>query len=123
MIFLKRNLIFEQLEEFDKKYYKIKDVSELLGVPTSSLRYWEKEFPECAPRRSNTNIRYYTPKDIETLRMINYLLKVKGLKIEAAKEQMRSNRKNISKRVDIIESLTETRNELEKLLSALHKRK
>lgn len=111
------------MEEFDKKYYKIKDVSELLGVPTSSLRYWEKEFPECAPRRSNTNIRYYTPKDIETLKMINYLLKVKGLKIEAAKEQMRSNRKNISKRVDIIESLTETRNELEKLLSALHKRK
>ncbi|MBD5328545.1 MAG: MerR family transcriptional regulator [Bacteroides sp.] len=111
------------MEEFDKSYYKIKDVSELLGVPTSALRYWEKEFPECAPRRSSTNIRYYTPKDIETLRMINYLLKIKGLKIEAAKEQMRSNRKNISKRVDIIESLTETRNELEKLLLALQKRR
>lgn len=111
------------MEEFDKSYYKIKDVSELLGVPTSALRYWEKEFPECAPRRSSTNIRYYTPKDIETLRMINYLLKIKGLKIEAAKEQMKSNRKNISKRVDIIESLTETRNELEKLLSALQKRR
>ena len=111
------------MEEFDKSYYKIKDVSELLGVPTSALRYWEKEFPECAPRRSSTNNRYYTPKDIETLRMINYLLKIKGLKIEAAKEQMRSNRKNISKRVDIIESLTETRNELEKLLLALQKRR
>lgn len=113
----------EEFDKLDKKYYKIKDVSELLGVPTSSLRYWEKEFPECAPRRSSTNIRYYTPQNIEMLRMINYLLKVKGLKIEAAREQMRTNRKNISKRVDIIESLTKTRNELKSLLSALTKRK
>ncbi len=111
------------MDELDKKYYKIKDVSELLGVQTSTLRYWEKEFPECAPQRSQTNIRYYTAKDIETLKMINYLLKVKGLKIDAAKEQMRVNRNNISKRVDIIESLTQTRNELKQLLSALQKRK
>lgn len=47
------------MEEFDKKYYKIKDVSELLGVSASTLRYWEQEFPECRPRRSATNIRYY----------------------------------------------------------------
>lgn len=32
------------MEEFDKKYYKIKDVSELLGVSASTLRYWEQEF-------------------------------------------------------------------------------
>lgn len=111
------------MEEFDKKYYKIKDVSELLGVPTSALRYWEKEFPECAPRRSNTNIRYYTPQNIETLRIINYLLKVKGLKIEAAKEQMRSNRKNVSKKVEVIELLQKTRDDLEGILKALTKRK
>lgn len=111
------------MDELDKKYYKIKDVSELLGVPTSALRYWEKEFPECAPRRSATNIRYYTAKNIETLRLINYLLKVKGLKLEAAKEQMRSNRSNISRRVDIIETLTETRDELQQMLSALTKRR
>jgi len=116
-------MMTEGTGEFDKKYYKIKDVSEMLGIPTSSLRYWEKEFPECAPRRSATNIRYYTPQNIETIRMINYLLKVKGLKIDAAKEQMRTNRKNISKRVDIIESLTKTRDELQHLLSALTKRR
>lgn len=107
----------------DKNFYKIRDVSELLGVPASTLRYWEKEFPECKPRRSATNIRYYTPKDIDTLRIINYLLKVKGLKLEAAKEQLHSNRSNISKRVEIIEKLTETRNELQNMLDALTKRK
>lgn len=111
------------MEDLDKKYYKIKDVSELIGVPASAIRYWEKEFPECAPRRSATNIRYYTPENINTLRLINYLLKIKGLKIDAAKEQMRSNRENISRRVEIIEKLTDTRNQLEKLLNALNKRR
>lgn len=111
------------MQDLDKKYYKIKDVSELIGVPASAIRYWEKEFPECAPRRSATNIRYYTPANIETLRLIKYLLKIKGLKIEAAKEQMRSNKDNISRRVDIIEKLTATRNQLEKLLNALNKRR
>lgn len=112
-----------RMDNLEKKYYKIKDVSEILGVPTSALRYWEKEFPECAPRRSSTNIRYYTSKDIETLRIINYLLKVKGLKIEAAQEQMRSNRSNISQRVDIIEKLTKTRDELQMMLNSLSKRR
>lgn len=110
------------MEELNKKFYKIKDVSELLGVPPSSLRYWEKEFPECAPKRSSTNIRYYTPKDIETLKIIHYLLKVKGLKIEVAKQQLHNNIKNVSRRVEIIESLTKTKEELTALLSALNKR-
>lgn len=108
--------------EYDKMYYKIKDVSELLNVPTSTLRFWEQEFPECKPRRSSTNIRYYTSKEIETLQIIHYLLKVKGLRIDAAKEQMRLNHKNISKKVEIISTLENTKYELEQILKALSRR-
>ncbi len=111
------------MEELDKKYYKIKDVSELLGVTASTLRYWEQEFPECKPRRSATNIRYYKAQDIETLKIIHYLLKIKGLKIDAAKEQLKANRTNVSNRVKIIDSLIETRNQLEDMLRALNKRR
>ena len=107
----------------DKKYYKIRDVAEMLNLMPSTLRYWESEFPECSPRRSATNQRYYTPENIETLRIIKYLLKTKGLRMEAAKEQLRTNRKNISKRVEVIDLLTKTRNELQEMLSALKKRK
>ena len=108
--------------EFDKKYYKIRDVSAMLDVPTSTLRYWETEFPECAPRRSAANQRYYTPENIRCLQIIHYLLKVKGLRMEAAKEQLKANRENISRNMEIIEKLTETRNELQ-LLDALKKRR
>ena len=113
----------DYIEEFDKKYYKIKDVAEILGIPTSTLRYWESEFPDIRPRRSKSNQRYYTPEAITTLRMINYLVKDKGLRIDAAKEEMKINRKNVSRRLEVIDLLTETRAELKEIQKALLRRK
>lgn len=103
----------------DKKYYKIKDVSELLGVPPSTLRYWEKEFPGCNPVRSPHNLRYYRPSDIETLRIIKFLVKDKGLRIDVAREQLRLNRKNVTRRMEVIERLESLREELVIMQEAL----
>lgn len=111
------------MDKLEKKYYRIKDVSELLNVPASTLRYWEAEFPELKPRRNQSNTRYYTFDDISTLRMIHYLVKVKGLRIEAAKDELKSNRKNVSRRLNIIDTLTQTRNDLQEILNALRKRR
>ncbi len=111
------------MDALDKDYYKIKDVAELIGVPQSTLRYWEKEFPECSPRRSATNIRYYTPADIETLRIIHFLLKIRGLKLDAAREQLRVNRHNVSRRMEVIDRLGQVREELVNLRKALNIRK
>ena len=108
--------------ELTKRYYKIKDVAELIGVAQSTLRYWENEFSEISPRRSATNQRYFTPEDIQTLRIIKYLLKEKGLKIEAAKEELRSNKYNITKRFEVVEQLIAVRDDLERLLKALNLR-
>lgn len=112
-----------ETDDLSKQYYKIKDVAEMLDVSQATLRYWEQEFPECRPERSPKNQRYYRPSDIKILRIIHYLLKVKGLKIEAAKEQLRLNPENISKRVDIIRRLTEVRDELKLIQKALEIRK
>lgn len=106
-----------------KKFYKIKDVSEMIGVPQSTLRFWEKEFPGLQPRRSASNVRYYSPADIETLRIINFLVREKGLKIDAAREQMRTNRSNVSKRIDVIQRLEDIKAELQNMLEALKLRK
>lgn len=109
-------------EDFSKRYYKIKDVAEYVGVPESTLRFWEKEFPEIAPTRSNTNRRLYTPADIKTFRILYYLVKTKGLKIQAAKEQLRSNKANLSKRIEIIDDLNDVKSQLTLLLKSLEKR-
>ena len=98
-------------------------MAEILDVPQSTLRFWEKEFPMIKPIRSSHNIRYYRPQDIELLRIIHYLIKDKGLKIEAAREQLRSNKHNVSRRVEIIDRLKSVRSELANLLVALGGRK
>ena len=110
-------------QPIEKRFYKIIDVAEMIGVSQSTLRFWEKEFPELKPTRSASNIRYYTPDDIELLRVIYYLVKTRGLKIEAARQQIASNRKNVSRRLEIIERLKEVRDDLKGLMSALEKRR
>ncbi|MCM1319223.1 MAG: MerR family transcriptional regulator [Muribaculaceae bacterium] len=107
-------------EKLDKEYYKIKEVSDILGVPQSTLRFWEKEFPNMVkPMRSSKNLRYFRPKDIENLRIIQFLIKDKGLKIDAAREYLRSNSENVSHIPDVISRLEEVRDELNGLLRAL----
>ena len=74
------------MEQLTKKFYRIGDVSELLGLPQSTIRFWEKEFSELRPRRNGGGTRMYTPSDIEQLRIIKFLIKDKGLTLEGARE-------------------------------------
>lgn len=111
------------MDALDKKFYKPRDVAEILGVTQSTLRFWEKEFPEYAPGRTGTNMRRYTPEDVARFEMIYYLLKVEGLKIEAARERLKVNSSNVSKRVEMIGKLEHVRDELQEMLSALKKRR
>ena len=107
---------------YTKSYYKIREVAEIIGVPQSTLRYWEKEFPELKPGRSAHNQRYYTSSDLEVLNIIYYLLYTRGLKVEAAKEYLKHNRKNVSKALKIIAKLESAREDLQVLLNSLNLR-
>ncbi|MDE5567763.1 MAG: MerR family transcriptional regulator [Muribaculaceae bacterium] len=108
-------------ESTDKKYYKIKEVSEMLGLPASTLRFWESQFSLLKPRRNDGGTRFYTPSDIETLRMIKYLIKDKGLKIEAARDVIKHNHSGISRQQRAVEKLKDIRNRLQSLLDALNR--
>lgn len=110
------------MEELTKKYYKIKDVADLLELPPSTLRYWESEFSELRPKRNEGKVRLYTPNDIELLRVIKFLVKDKQLTIEGAREHLRKNRRAISKTQDVIDRLHSIRQQLTSLLEALDNR-
>lgn len=112
------------MEQFDKQYYKISEVADIIGVTQPTLRFWEKEFASyLKPMRTASNIRKYRPADIERLRIVNYLVKVKGLRIEAAKEALRSNPANLSTRVEVLAELKEVRGQLADMLHAISGRK
>ena len=72
----------------DKLYFKIGEVSEILGVEPYVLRYWETEFPQLAPKKSGTGHRLYRRKDVELLLRIRSLLYEKRFTIEGARQAM-----------------------------------
>ncbi|MBP5498600.1 MAG: MerR family transcriptional regulator [Muribaculaceae bacterium] len=108
-------------DSLDKRYYRIGDVAQIIGLPESTLRFWEKEFTIISPKRNAKNTRLYTPKDIETIRMIQYLVKDKGLKLDAAQAMIKRNRDGVSKRFEVVERLKSVKAELENLSEALAK--
>ena len=71
-----------------KHLYIVKDVSEMLDVPASTLRYWEEMFPMFNPNRLPSGRRRFTDADVKMAARIKELLHVKGLKIDAAIEVM-----------------------------------
>ena len=72
----------------DKLYFKIGEVSEILGVEAYVLRYWETEFPQLAPKKSGTGHRLYRRKDVELLLRIKHLLYEKRFTIEGARQTL-----------------------------------
>src|SRR3982751_1030348 len=77
----------------DKLYFKIGEVSELLGVEAYVLRYWESEFPLLQPKKSGTGHRLYRRKDVELLLRIKHLLRDKRFTIEGARQTLQAEAK------------------------------
>lgn len=83
------------------------------------MRFWEKEFTIIKPKRNAKNVRVYTVKDIESIKMIYYLVKEKGLKLDAAQAMIKRNRDGISKQFEVVERLKKMREQLLQLDGAL----
>lgn len=111
------------METLAKKFYKISEVAEIIGLPASTLRFWEKNFTIIKPKRNNHGTRFYTPSDIEKIRHVAFLVKEKGLKIEAAEQQIKHNHKGVSQKVEAIENLKKIRLKLKTMLDALNSRR
>lgn len=71
-----------------KRYFTIGEASELCGVKTHVLRYWQKEFPQLTPTTRRGNRRYYQQQDILLIRQIRDLLYHQGFTISGAREQL-----------------------------------
>ena len=62
----------------DKIYFKIGEVSEIVGVEPYVLRYWETEFELLKPSKAPSRHRLYKKKDVELLLEIKRLLYAEG---------------------------------------------
>lgn len=77
----------------DKLYFRIGEVSRLCGLPTYVLRFWETEFPQLKPPKSNTGQRTYRRADVENVVRIKKLLYDEGFTIAGARAQLKAESK------------------------------
>lgn len=102
-----------------KLYYSIKEVAAMLNVPESMLRFWEKEIPMIRPKTTGNNVRQYTEADIENVKAVYNLVKVRGFKLSAARKMLRENKQAVDNNARVMESLIKVRDELKSLKKQL----
>ena len=106
-------------KEIEKLYYTIGEVSEMLGLNASQIRYWETEFGSLKPKKDRKGNRLFTKEDIETIKLIHHLVKEKGFTIEGAKSKLKSGGDEATKKMKVIDSLKKLRGFLEEIKEAL----
>src|SRR5512139_4095394 len=103
----------------EKLYYSIGEVADKLGVNPSLIRFWEKEFPEIKPHKTNKGNRLFTVRDISILESIYQLVKVEGYTLSGAREQLKSRNQIPGEKTELIQKLESIRADLESIAGKL----
>ena len=73
--------------------YSIKDIEKITGIKAHTIRMWERRYGMVIPKRTDTNIRYYSDQNLKDILNIS-ILNQNGLKIskiaELSDEELRT---------------------------------
>lgn len=72
-----------------QKTYRIGEAAAKLKLKSYVLRFWETEFSQISPIRTEKGQRLYTESDLIVLLRIRYLLHERGLTIDGARRLLR----------------------------------
>lgn len=100
------------VNNYNKQFYSIGEVAEMFSLNETTLRYWEKEFPQISPQKAGGKVRRYTEADLEQVRLVHNLVKVRGLKLAAARELLKKNKAGTVQAVEVVSRLRSLREEL-----------
>ncbi len=92
-------------KQIEKLYYSIGETAKILGVPISTVRFWENEFDILKPMKNKKGNRMFTPTDIKNLKIIHHLLKEEGMTLPGAKKRLSGSQSEIDYKYGISESL------------------
>ena len=73
----------------DKFYFKIGEVSDIADVPPYVLRFWETEFKQIKPKRTDAGQRLYRKQDVLLVLRIKHLLYDRKFTIEGARQHLK----------------------------------
>lgn len=92
-------------KKIEKLYYSIGEVSRMLDVPVSTVRFWENEFDILKPMKNKKGNRMFTSSDVKNLTIIYHLLKEEGMTLSGVKRKLNGHWDEADKKFEINESL------------------
>ena len=102
-----------------KRYFTIGEVSELCGVKSHVLRYWEQEFTQLKPVKRRGNRRYYQHHEVLLIRRIRELLYEQGFTINGARNKLDARGAADEAQQQDLPDVAEVRAELAEILKLL----
>lgn len=102
-----------------KLYYSIGEVARKFNLQESTLRFWEKEFPQLNPKKAGRGVRQYRAEDIEVVKLIYHLVKERGMTLPGARNRMKVKREGTLRNFELVERLKAIREELVGMCDAL----
>lgn len=84
-----------------KLYYTPAEVCDMTDVKATTLRTWERDFPQLRPKRGKAGVRLYKEKDIELVRYIKHLLQTEKYTVDGAKQRIALERRAKRRAVEV----------------------
>jgi DNA-binding transcriptional MerR regulator len=92
-------------KNIEKLYYSIGEVSGMLEVPVSTVRFWENEFDILKPMKNKKGNRMFTASDVKNLMIIHRLLKEEGMTMAGVKRKLTAKWDEADHKFEVNESL------------------
>ena len=100
----------------ERIYFSMRETIDATGIEAATLRYWEKQFAQLAPRKDGHGNRYYTAEDIALIRRIRFIRdEMKITRIEAIRNELAATEHQSDVRSQAFEHLTRIRRKLSAL--------
>lgn len=107
-------------KEIEKKYYSIGEVASIFKVAPSLIRYWEGEFDIIKPKKDKKGNRRFTKDDIEKIRYIYQLVKVKGYTLQGAQEVIKGSQEKVFDKAAMVDRLHQIKRFLMEIRDTMH---
>jgi DNA-binding transcriptional MerR regulator len=100
-------------DESEKLFYSIGEVADIFGESTTLIRFWANHFNDIInPQRNKKGNRLFTKKDVETFKLIHFLVKEKGMKLDGAYKRIIENREGNMQNMQAIKKLEHIKTKL-----------
>jgi len=106
-------------KKIEKLYYSIGEVSKMLEVPVSTVRFWENEFDILRPMKNKKGNRMFTSNDVRNLTIIHKLLKEEGMTMAGVKKKLSGKWYETDHKFEITESLNKIKSLLLEMRDSL----